>query len=280
MMLSKLIQQQLREGLIFEEVKKMYLTEGIKGVALPVTKTVNKPDELIEYSFNLTNDHRYEICLTPTTKGGRVGTYELIYKNDIQQDSSDVVGTGVKGATEHIVATCVEVMNREAKENKIRVFRWDGVPDEKDYKKNRLDNTRRSVIYNHLLNNSYPAGVVTKENSVVYVDMTKAFPELFEDDNGGSTVNTLLKVLMQVSNKHGDKNVIIKGFEGNENTFTVSTDELENASYGGLDLDILVNNLTNQYEVEYNKFDIGEAQHQRFETFGDLLKYIQTNLLK
>lgn len=266
---------------------KQFIKESFRYYLLERTsepapfKRIRNTMQSVSYEFYAGD--RYEFNITHKSEGFGPGTYEAVFMKDGQSSSADR-GSNTGVGTFVILATCKAIMDIECKEKKIRTYHMEGALDKESEKmKKRGDNdddTQRARIYEMFFVDKYSSTAVSRDGRFITVDMTQVYPEVFTDVEGGSSVNGVMSLLMKVANENGNKNLIYGGFEGNENSFSVITDELVNTNYGGLDLEIMVNNLKHEYEVQYNKFDIGEADSQTFTSLRELLQYIQTKLLK
>lgn len=248
--------------------------------AQPFKRLTNGFDS-ITYEF-FASGVRYEFNLTAKTQGQEVGTYEAVFIKDNQNSSADRGNHGTLHFFQ-VLATCKAIMDKECQEKKIRRFTIEGAKDiETEKIKNRgdnEDNTQRVRIYYNYFVGEYSSEAVTKGGRFIVIDMTKVFPDLFDVENSDtSTVNMLAKLLMRVSDKKPDAKHIQQSFEGNEEKFTVSTDELENNQYGGLDLDLYVDNSGKYYKIDYTKFERGESGSEEFNDFNALTQFIQARL--
>lgn len=244
-------------------------------------KRISNDYNSITYEF-FSTDIRYEFNLTAKKEGYEVGTYEAVFIKDDQNSSAD---RGDLGALHffQVLATCKTIMDIECKEKNIRSFAVEGAKDvetEKTIKRgDNEDNTQRARIYHNYFSDEYPSYAVSRAGRFIVIDMTKVFPDHFDVENSeSSTVNTLTKLLMRVSDKKPNPNTITQSFEGNEDKFTISTDELENNQYGGLDLDLYVDNGGKYYKIDYSKFERGESGSEEFNDFSALTQFIQARL--
>lgn len=244
---------------------------------LPFNRTHNS-NESITYEF-IVSGKKYEFNLTLKSEGYGPATYEAVFMKDGQKSSSERGGKNPFD-TFKILATCKAIMDKECREKKIRTYHIEGAKDEEQITKQKGDSeedTQRARVYEKFFNTKYGSNAVKRNGRFITIDMTQVFPKVFKDESN-SKVSTISNLLLRVSDKNPDKEAIMQSFEGNENTFSVATDELINSKYGGLDLDMYIDNVTNQYKVSFNKFDIGQHDEKSFNDFKPFMQYVTQNL--
>jgi hypothetical protein len=259
--LNKLIKESFRE-LLFE------------GQVQPFQRVTNTPEKII-YQFK-SSGLGYECYLTNKGAGYPVGTYEVEFAAEGQESSATRVNKGHEHLN-NVLLTCKAIMDAECKDKNIRTYVFSGAPDgEND---SRVVTARANVYY-RFFSRAYSKESVKINESIIHVDMTRVYPELFDVQNTEkSRVNTIAKLLLRASNKKPDVNAITSSIEGNETKFTVSTDELENTNYGGLDIDIVVDDEGKKYQVVYNKYDKGEGDSKEFTEFNQMISFMRGTLL-
>jgi len=240
----------------------------------PFEKILDQGD-IINYKFFVSGE---EYVYSMTLKTGDqypINTYEAVFIKD-KEESDHVANIGALHFYE-VLATCSSIMELECKSKKVRHYWVDGAVDKKDKDPN---DTRRSRIYDIYFSKKYGRSSVEKNGRFILIDMTKIFPELFDESDKTNQVDILVKHLVNISSKNPNIKMIKQSFQGNNEKFNVSTDELSNKVYGGLDLDIVIDNDIKHYNIEYTKFETEdvESKNEAFSDFESLIEFMQNNL--
>lgn len=161
-----------------------------------ITKSAhNGPLDRLDYRFEL-NGLIY-IVLFIKVKGRNAFEVSFSYN----ADSSIASGTrGIYGANKDIkhlnsvLYTVMEIVKDAVKKYKIRMIEFEGGRERGE---SFLQQTTRSRIYQRFIDNTFNRDAVTHKGNYSYIDMTKVYPEVFENEPM-SKIDELFGILRQI----------------------------------------------------------------------------------
>lgn len=237
----------------------------------------------ITYHFDLNGYEYYVDIFTTKESSLPKGTYDVLFGFTGQKGASDTANVG-NGHLKYVLYTTARIMDIECKEKKIKFFHFEGFPTQKELETNPMGTTKRSRVYNAFFDAYYGTKVMIETGRYTVLMMNKVYPELFQLPNSKERKNYHLlgQMLTYINNGNPGLNIwdeldVMENEFGDE--YSISTDEIQNKDYGGLDLDIDADETNNKFSIQYRKFDTGESNSGEFNDFMGMINFIQTNLM-
>ena len=179
------------------------------------------------------------------------------------------------GHLNSVLKTVCDIVESEVKEKKIKEVKFEGAGDEKDTNEFYEANIR-AKIYMRFLNNRYGINKVENIGRYIKVDMTKVYPEVFENIPKKNRMDLIVDELVRISDEYPNREGIMRGVDGvNDKQFNISTDFIVNSDYGSLNVEIDVWEDANEFNITWDKMDINEEGSEYFSNFSELLNFIK-----
>jgi len=235
--------------------------------------SVNKND--IRYNFEA-EGLKYQAVIWHDTSKHRFGEYEASFDVETQEHAGERQGKDIKHFN-NVIYTVSEIVEKEVKANKIKKIKIDGARDEKDSGDSYFQGSLRTKLYLRFLKNRYPSDAITTAGTYIYIDMTKVFPEIFDEEK--SSIDKLIDTLVQVSDGDPDRNYIMRGVGGaDEESFSFESD-LTNKKYNELNLSI-DKDPSYGFTVEWEDYASGESSDEYgIKTVGGVIEYLKKTFL-
>ena len=231
-------------------------------------KTTEYGKEDLRAYFNV-GGLQYTVMLMHNNKTNKFGEYELSFKVKGQKHAGERQGKDIRHLN-NVLYTVMDITEKWVKKYKIRKVKFQGAADEKD-SGGFLDGTARTNIYARFLKNNYPnsGNAITVSASYINIDMTKIFPDLFEEGKADKIFYLLLELT------DDDKDEIWRTFNGSSSdSFTVSGDFYKKG-FGYFELNIGVGGFSG-YSISWDIYDLGDEGDEDFNSFNELYNFIKT----
>lgn len=271
--MSKWIKNMLREGLVLEFFNQEL---DVEHQNIPFTRTRND-DNYITYKYEISGLDYYTDIIKSKDSGLPSNTFTVLFGYEGQNGSSDSAGKG-PSHLKKVLYTTARIMDIECQEKHIKYYNSEGFPTDIELQNDPMGSTKRSRIYEKFFSEYYSPNVLIVRGRYIFFQMDKVYPEIFKEVRETTKSHQYIAKLLGYINNDNPNLDVWDTIDGYEDDFTVSTDEIINKSYGGLDLDITINMENDVYSINYNKFDIGEKDQKQFNDFKSLYYYMKENL--
>jgi hypothetical protein len=248
-------------------------------------RTMMGLNESVIYNFNKKGEGRYEfktddglvydVHILPA-KGFGFKTYEVSFR--VRGKGSEYETKLDLGHLNSVLNTVTDIVDNEVKDKKIRKVIFNPSYGERDVQKG--DNRKifnpnlRYELYLRFLTNRYPEDAVLPGMGNIGIDITKIYPEIFQESNK-------MSIIIELLNNFNDsgREIVVNDFDGeDENNFTY-IGELSNSEMGDFSIEINVHDNWKEYNIMIESYDTGEKDEEYFKTFDKLIDFIKSKFV-
>jgi hypothetical protein len=195
-----------------------------------------------------------------------------------QEYTADRTGLDLKHYNS-VINTVTQIADETVKKYKIRQIKIEGARDEYD-SNNYFNPTLRAKLYLRQILRIYPSDAVISFGKNIKIDMTKVYPELFDDL---TKLNTIINLIVQISDESDITNDFTETSDYiggiNDNDFDINHANVFNSKLGELSIAVVVDSKLKQYSIEWRSYDTDEEQSEYFNNFKSLVNYIKEMFL-
>ena len=278
--LKDILEQVLLEYEIFNYTKK---DDERYEFEVPIDQETT--DRLKAQGINIPggNKLRYYVIIWHDMKKHKFGMYEAEFGFTGQRHPGEVVNLGVKHFMS-VLHTCGKIIDEAVEDQKIELLRIQGAPKQGEGA-GMLDITTRTKVYLRWAKQKFGTGNVKTIGSYIDIDMKKARPELFKDQEVHK-VQLLIDTIMKYLNTSPDgypRVDLERGVSGTSPTnFDFSTDAIIHKKYGTIYMRVEVSD-PDWYNISYQYYDTAPPGQEtdieideEFESFDELIDYIKS----
>jgi hypothetical protein len=234
-------------------------------------KKITDSDDRIQYKF-LADNLKYTIDIWHDRRKHEFGLYEVEFGFSEQKHEGDRAGKNLKHLNSVLNTVC-EIIEIEVKDRKIKTIKIEGAGGDTD-NRGMLDDNIRTRVYLRFITNRYGSDKVDSVARYIKLDMTKIFPEIFDDKKGNKDL--VLDELFRISDASKDTKGIMRGVDGiSDDQFSIDTDFIENTKHGGIYITINVWEEANEFSLTWELLDGDGSGDENFDDFDSLLKFLK-----
>tara|TARA_R110000772_G_scaffold1210_2_gene4280 strand:+ start:12596 stop:13372 length:777 start_codon:yes stop_codon:yes gene_type:complete len=234
-------------------------------------KEYSNSDDRIQYKF-IADNLKYTVDIWHDRSKHEFGLYEVEFGFGEQKHEGDRAGKNLKHLNSVLNTVC-EIIERVVKERKIKTIKIEGAGGDTD-DRGMFDDNIRTKVYVRFISNRYGSDKVDSVARYIKLDMTKIFPEIFDDKKGNKDL--VLDELFRISDASNDTKGIMRGVDGiSDDQFSVDTDFIENKKHGGIYFTINVWEEANEFSLSWELLDGDGSGDEYFDDFDSLLKFLK-----